>query len=180
MKDSKLLTISRKIFQVIISILLVIIGLLLILSLYNFFSVKIQKKDYTNYFGYTTFNITSGSMEPTILVDDYVFVKINEKNIKKGDIITFKTNNTIITHRVVKIDKDTITTRGDNNNVDDEPIQKKNIIGKVVHIGHDYGIYLKIIKTPQVFITFFISIILMDIALGEDKEVSKIEKKKEE
>ena len=179
MKDSKLLTISRKIFKVVLNTLLVIVGLLLIIAVYNLYSTKIQKKDYTNYFGYTTFNITSGSMEPTIYVDDYVIVKLNNKNIKKGDIITFKTNNTIITHRIVKIDKDTITTRGDNNNVDDKPIKRNEVIGKVIHIGHEYGIFFKIIKTPQVFITFFISIILMDIALGEDKEVSKIEKKKE-
>ena len=177
MKDSKLLTISRKIFKVVLNTLLVIVGLLLIIAVYNLNSTKIQKKDYTNYFGYTTFNITSGSMEPTIYVDDYVIVKLNNKNIKKGDIITFKTNNTIITHRIVKIDKDTITTRGDNNNVDDKPIKRNEVIGKVTHIGRQYGIFLKIIKTPQVFITFFISIILMDIALGEDKEVNKIEKK---
>ncbi len=180
MKNSKLLTISRKIFQIILNTLLVIIGLLLLVALYNLYNIRIQKKDYTNYFGYTTFNITSGSMEPTIYIDDYVFVKLNNKNIKKGDIITFKKNNTIITHRIVSIDKNTIITKGDNNNVEDEPIKRKDVIGKVIHIGHEYGIYLKIIKTPQVFITFFISIILMDIALGEDKEVSKIEKKKEE
>ena len=119
-------------------------------------------------------------MEPNIYVDDYVFVKINKNNIKKGDIITFKSDKSIITHRIVKIDKDTITTRGDNNNVDDQPINRKDIIGKVIHIGHEYGIYLKIIKTPTVFITFFISIILMDAALSEDKEVSKLEKEKKE
>lgn len=179
MNNSKLLTISRNVFQLIINILLVIIALLLLVAIYNFYNLKVQKKDYVSYFGYTTFNITSGSMEPTIHVDDYVFVKINNKKIKKGDIITFKNNNNIITHRVVKIDNDTITTKGDSNNVNDEPIKRKEIIGKVVHIGHEYGVYLKVIKTPQVFITFFISIILMDIALGEDKEVSKIAKKKE-
>ena len=179
MNNSKLLTISRNVFQLIINILLVIIALLLLVAIYNFYNLKVQKKDYVSYFGYTTFNITSGSMEPTIYVDDYVFVKLNNKNIKKGDIITFKTNDTIITHRIVKIDKDTITTRGDNNNVDDNPIKRNEVIGKVIHIGHEYGIFFKIIKTPQVFITFFISIILMDIALGEDKEVSKIAKKKE-
>ena len=179
MNNSKLLTISRKIFQIIINVLLVIIGLLLLVAIYNFYKIKVQKKDYTNYFGYTTFNITSGSMEPTIHIDDYVFVKLDKNNIKEGDIITFKNKDAIITHRIVKIEKNTITTKGDNNNDNDEPIKRKQIIGKVVHIGREYGIYLKVIKTPQEFITFFISIILMDIALGEDKEVSKIAKKKE-
>ncbi len=177
--NSRLIIVSRKLFQVLINILLIIIGLLLLLALYNFYVIKIQKKDYASYFGYTAFNTTSGSMEKAIYVDDYVFVKINEKKLKEGDIITFKTNDTIITHRIVRIDKDKITTKGDNNNVEDDPITRKAVIGKVVHIGREYGIYLKIIKTPQVFITFFISIIMMDIALGEDKEVSKSEKKKE-
>ncbi len=180
MKNNKLLTVSRKIFQMFINLLLIVVGLLLVLAIYNIVNIKVLKKDYTSYFGYTAFSITSGSMEKTIYKDDYVIVKINNKNIKKGDIITYRKDDTTITHRIVKIEKNTITTRGDNNNVDDEPINRKDIIGKVVHIGHEYGIYLKVIKTPQVFITFFIALLFMDMALSGDKEVREVANKTKE
>ena len=174
-----MLNIVRKCFKIFLNTLIVLIGLFLLLSIYSFINVKIMKKDYTNYFGYTFMNISSGSMEPTISVKDYVFIKLGNKNLKKNDIITFKVNNSIITHRITKIDKKTIITKGDANNALDDPINKKNVIGKVVYVGRSYGVILDVIKTPIVFITFFVTIILFDIALSSDeKEVNHNEKEK--
>ncbi len=176
-----ILNIVRKCFKIFLNILIVIIGLFLLLSIYNFVNIKIMNKDYTNYFGYTFMNISSGSMEPTIKVKDYVIIKLNNKNYKKDDIVTFKSDNSIITHRIKTINKNTIITKGDANNTEDPPIQKKDIIGKVVHIGKSYGVILDVIKTPIVFISFFVTIILFDIALSSDnKEVIDSEKKKKE
>jgi len=165
-----LLKIIRTIFKTFLNILIVIVSLFVILSIYNFINIKVLNKDYSNYFGYTFMNISSGSMEPTIKVKDYVFIKLNNKDYKKGDIITYKNNKSIITHRIEKIDKQTIITKGDANNASDSPISKKDIIGKVVYIGKSFGIFLDVIKTPIVFITFFITLILFDIALSSDKK----------
>ena len=176
-----MLNIVRKCFKFFLNTLIVLIGLFLLLSIYNFINIKIMKKDYTNYFGYTFMNISSGSMEPTIKVKDYIFINLKDKKYKKDDIITFKSNNSIITHRIKKIDNNTIITQGDANNALDDPITKKDVIGKVVHIGKSYGVFLDVIKTPIVFITFFITIILFDIALSSDnKEVINNEKEKQE
>ena len=177
-KESKSLKISRKIFHVFLNITLFVVGFLLIISIYNFISIKLLHKEYTNMFGYTFMEITSGSMEPTIHVDDYVFIKLGHKNIKKGDIITFKVDDAVITHRITNIEGDKVVTKGDANNDNDNLIKHKDVIGKVVYIGSSFGIYLKVLQTPIVFIMIFVTIILFDIALAkDDKEVIKDEKK---
>lgn len=44
-----------------------------------------------NILGIKTFCVISGSMEPTISVNDIVFIKeVDQNEIKKGDIISFK------------------------------------------------------------------------------------------
>ncbi len=177
-KERKSLKISRKIFQIFLNISLCLVGFLLLISIYNFINIRILHKEFTNYFGYTFMHITSGSMEPTIHVDDYVFIKLNEKNIKKGDIITFRVDDAIVTHRISNIEKNKVVTKGDANNDNDNLIRKKDVIGKVVYIGTSFGIYLKVFKTPIVFIMLFVTIILFDIALSkDDKEVITNEKK---
>ncbi len=178
-RSGKCLKVIKKIFQGFLSFLIFIAFLLLVVVVYNFWQLKILKKDYANYFGYTFMEVTSGSMADTINVNDYVLIKLT-KDISEGDIITFKVNDTIITHRVLTIAQDRILTKGDANNDNDNMITCKEVIGKVVFIGHEYGIYFKVLKTPVVFITAFISLVLFDLALSDDKkEVLSSEEKEE-
>ena len=95
-----------------------------------------------------TFNayvVLTGSMLPEIQVYDVVVTKkIEVKDLKEGDIITFASSdtrflNTIITHRILKKYYDsekkqyTFQTKGDNNNVADSAlVQENNIFGKVI------------------------------------------------
>ena len=49
------------------------------------------------------------------------------KNLTKNNIIVYGIDNQYIVHRIIDIDGDMITTKGDANNTSDEPINKKNI-----------------------------------------------------
>ena len=120
----KIQKILEKIFQVILLIIIVI-------NLIAIVSVKIYKNSYPKIFGYTYFEVISGSMEPTIKVGDEIFVKIT-KNVEENDIISFKEDGQIVTHRLIKIDDGKYTTKGDNNDSEDKPIYKNDIIGKVI------------------------------------------------
>ena len=52
---------------------------------------------------------------------------------KKGDIITFHNGDTVVTHRVVKKEKDIFITKGDANKTEDPvPAEASQIIGRVV------------------------------------------------
>ncbi|MEG2869817.1 MAG: signal peptidase I [Terrisporobacter sp.] len=87
-----------------------------------------------NIFGYRTYTVLSGSMEPEFYPGDMVVVKHkNKTDIKLNDIVTFVDNEgVVVTHRIIEESSGGYITKGDNNNIDDADIlQKNNIIGEV-------------------------------------------------
>ena len=80
------------------------------------------------------YNVKTGSMEAKIHVGDYILI-LKEKSYDVGDVVTYTSNNGFITHRIIKIDGDKVTTKGDANNTEDETISSKIIIGKVIMSG---------------------------------------------
>ena len=87
--------------------------------------------------GIVPYVVLSGSMEPTIKTGSLCFInkKAKYSSIKEKDIIAYKmTDGTLVTHRVVSISKNKITTKGDNNEeVDYNPITKSNFVGKNIY-----------------------------------------------
>lgn len=146
-------------------ILTFIVGIVI----YSFISTQILKKDYTNIFGYTYYSVATGSMKPVISPNDLIFVKIT-KNVSKGDIITFKDNGSIVTHRLIDINNNKYITKGDANNTSDTGINKSDIIGKVVYIITPDVIF-KGIVVILIFIIFIVILNfdrLYDKLFGED------------
>lgn len=81
---------------------------------------------------HTAYVITSGSMEPTIMTGDLIFVK-PQSNYGVGDIITYQTpRQPVITHRIIAQDTtaNSFTTKGDNNeDQDTEPVLQNAVKG---------------------------------------------------
>lgn len=138
-------------FTIILIILLVIVS-------FCYAQLKIFKKQYINFAGYTVFQVITGSMSGAIEIKDIVIVKLTD-DINENDIITFKYKENFVTHRVIKIDDEKIVTKGDANDSEDEPIKKSDIVGKVVYIIPNISIWLDVLKTPQVIIAIMITII---------------------
>lgn len=155
----------NKFFQICIDILVFIITVLIFLTLYNFISLKVLDKKYTNILGFTVFEIVSGSMEPTLEVKDLIIVK-ESSNIKKDDIITYLDNEDFITHRVVKIDKETLITKGDSNNSEDVEINKSSVVGKMILRIPRGGIVREVLTTPKVVISIVITLILISLSVS--------------
>ena len=70
------------------------------LCCYVFVCLDILHRDYVNIFGYTYFVVVSGSMSGEIEVNDIVIVDITKK-VKVDDIVAFKSDKSIVTHRLV-------------------------------------------------------------------------------
>ncbi len=80
------------------------------------------------------YEVETGSMENNIHVGDYILI-FSSSDYNIGDIITFRKGNGFITHRIVEKNGNSIVTRGDANNVNDEPISISDIVGKVIYRG---------------------------------------------
>lgn len=158
----------------ILNILITVVVVITIIGLYYMAQVKILNKDYANIFGYTFFEVATGSMANTINIGDIVVVKVNEA-FKENDIIVYKEENSFITHRVIKIDGQDLITRGDANNSEDKPIKSDQILGKVIYIIPKIGIWRRVLASPEILGMIIISIILLGVVL---MLTSKTEKEK--
>lgn len=139
---------------------------LVLLTIYKFISIKVMKQDYSSVFGYSTFEVISGSMSPSIEKYDIILVKIKDE-FKVNDVITFKDEGSIITHRVTEIRGDTIITQGDANNTIDRPVKRDKIIGRVVYVLSQGSVWINILKTPKVLFAILFTIGVVVFTLKE-------------
>lgn len=148
-----------------IDFLMIILVIILVIVLYCYAQLKIFNKDYINFCGYTVFRVITGSMSDTIKPQDIVFIKIT-KDVNVNDIITYKNNNDFITHRIIEKNEKQLITKGDANTAEDAPIVQNDVIGKVVYIVNNVGVWINVFKTPQVIIAIIVSIIGIKIIFG--------------
>lgn len=141
---------------------MIILLIFLIVVLYCYAQLKIFNKDYINLCGYTVFRVITGSMADTIKPQDVVILKIT-KDVQVNDIITYKSDNDFITHRIIDKNKDEIITKGDANTSKDNPITEDLVVGKVIYIINNVSVWIKVFSTPQVIIAIIISIITIKL-----------------
>lgn len=155
----------KKTLKIIIDILTTIVFLILILIIFIKVKTIMSDKNYVEVFGYSIFNVASGSMAPSIKQNDIIIVKKSNK-YEKGDIITFEKDGDYITHRIINIIADSIVTKGDANNEKDVAIKEDVIVGKVIHVYSNLGIWQKVFTTPKIIIMIFITLIMFDFAFS--------------
>ena len=171
----------EKVINILLNIFIVVFGLILLISIYNNIQINILKNDYSSFFGYSIFEVQTGSMSGAIEAGDWVVVK-STKDIELNDIITFKQDNEFTTHRVIEKYSDTYVTKGDVNNGKDEPITSDAIVGKVVNVLPHFGILRKTLFNPLVVISLIVTLFLINFALKKEdaKQEEKIKQKMRE
>ncbi len=170
--------IIEKLIKIILDIIFMIIIFLIMLAIYNFIQLNILKQEYNTFFGFSIFNISSGSMKETIQIDDIIIVK-EEQNLNEGDIITFFQNDQIVTHRIIEIlDDGDFITKGDANNSKDGKVYKQNVIGKVVKIIPKGGVWVKVFTDSKVITCICITLFFIGITIKNNKEEDKKNKRK--
>ena len=168
----RVLSIALIVFEVIVIIFLVI--------------SKVQGTPPT-LFGYQMYFIRTGSMSPYLEPGDVIISKKYEGGEliagKDGDVVTYygdmNGNVELITHRVVKVDGDKITTQGDFNNVADSPITKDDIEAVMVHKTVVIDKIYKIISTTWGFWLFIFTPIASLIVAEIVSLVKELKKEKE-
>ena len=151
--------------NIIINLIIFVLGIIAIIAIWTSIQLNVQNKEYIDMFGYSLFSTETGSMSPTIEKGDVVIVKLGE-HIQENDIITYKNNNSFITHRIIEMDGESIIAKGDNNNTQDEPITKEAIVGKVTFIINNVETWKKVFSDISVIIPVVITVILFIILVS--------------
>ena len=163
----------QKIVGKIVNVLIVIVIIAILFCAYCLFSIKVLNNKYVNIFGYSIFEVATGSMKGSIDVGDAVLVKIGDK-FDVGDIVTYQNGTDFITHRVISIEENSVITKGDANNVNDNPIDNKLILGRVVKILPRLGVWKKVLLTPKVVILVLVTLFIFSILFSYDGNSIKI------
>lgn len=139
---------KKKIIQYVFRILIfVVISLVVGLTIYNINAQRLTGKKLIMPFNKTIGYILTGSMEPTIGINDLIVIeKTNDYQI--DDIVVYQDGRSLVVHRIISIDGDIITTAGDANDGEDDPINASLIEGEVIRIIPFLGLLLKLIKSP--------------------------------
>ena len=163
-----------------------IIDIIIIILLYNIILVFIScinKIEDISLFGYKAYRITTDSMSPSINTGDVIIVKkVQEEKLQAGDVITFKQQDKVITHRITHIDKQDgkkqYTTKGDNNNLEDnEKIEYSEIEGENVLTIPKLGYFIYALENQIVFL--FIILILLITLFFKIRKDEKLENRRE-
>jgi sortase B len=136
--------------------------------------------------GIQTYNVISGSMEPSISVGSIVYVKNAEfDELAEGDVIAFESGASVVTHRITSIDSQSklITTKGDANDTEDfVPVAYVNVIGRVVahvpFLGY-IASWLSEIAGKVIAVMLLIIGLLLSNAGDKSQDKEKAENKKQ-
>ena len=146
------------------------IGIVLGLFVYTQNAKGLLKDKIPMPFGYGMSVVLSGSMESRLSVDDLVIIKATD-NYKVNDIVLFQDGNSLVIHRIIEINGDTVTTKGDANNVADDPINKSQIKGVLVYDIAGLGAVINILKQPvSVFIILAAAFLLTEFSYRKEKD----------
>lgn len=122
--------------------------------------------------------VLSGSMEPEFSAGDLIVVKEAE-NYKLKDIVVFQEGRSLVVHRIVSVDGETVTTQGDANNVSDDPIPISTIKGKVIFCIPFVGNIVGALKTPIGTLVILGAVVfLLEIPRRNEKKRDDAEKQK--
>lgn len=170
----------RKIINIVILIILIPVLVISIVILVNSY---IHPDEIPSFLGWKPFIVLSGSMETEIYPGDIAVVKtVNQEKLEEEDIIAFKNEDIVVTHRIVKIEENDgqirYITKGDNNSTNDKDyVYPEQIEGKFQFRIGRLGNLAMFIQTPTgIIICLSIPFILLIL---NQMSVSKKDKKEE-
>lgn len=114
-----------------------------------------------NSFSWRTYIVQSGSMEPSIMTGDLIFLQ-KQAEYRQNQVITFKNERgRTVTHRIVSAEPEAnpvFRTKGDANQDQDlEEVRQEQILGSVVQVVPKFGYVVKFLKSPWGFILFILT-----------------------
>ena len=127
MKNQVKRSLIKKLTSIAGVVVCMVLAPILIMNLTIVIKSYINPDKVPDFFGIKPFVVVTGSMEPVIDGGDLVFTKtVDPAKLKANDIISFKSGNSVITHRIAELTKKNgapvFITQGDANNTKDEDL----------------------------------------------------------
>ena len=163
-------------------IALAILGILLGLNVYHTNARNLAGKKLPMPFGFGMAVVLSGSMEPILNVNDVIIVRESE-SYSINDIVVYDNGREMIVHRIIEQNGDTLTTKGDVNNISDDPISAEAVKGKVVFSIPYAGVVVKALRSPVGMIVIILTAVLLiegSFRRKKESDENRIEEIKEE
>lgn len=121
-------------------------------------------------FGVGVAVVLSGSMEPELSVDDVILVQ-QQDGYEVGDVVVYQSSGALVVHRIVRIDGETVVTKGDANNAEDGEMDIGMIKGRVVGHANGAGAAVRLLKSPMVSIALLAAaIFLLERSYRKEKQ----------
>ena len=111
-------------------------------------------------FGYGASVVLSGSMEPALSVGDLLIVRVQD-HYDVGDIVVYQSGKMPVVHRIMELNDETVVTRGDANNANDEPFPLAAIKGEVIAVVPRLGQALWALKSPIATVVLLAAAVLL-------------------
>ena len=129
-------------------------------------------------FGVGAAIVLTGSMEPTLSAGDLIVVR-EQTSAAVGEIVVYQNGSSLVVHRVIAVEGDSVTTQGDANNAPDEPIPLSAVKGVVLFSIPYIGSVVSLIKSPIGTICIIAAAIaLVEIPNRREKEKDDAERQK--
>lgn len=161
---------SKGIKTVLRTALLVVVSLILGVNLYLWNAQSLNGNALPMPFGYGAAVVLTGSMEPTIMADDLIFVR-EQDGYEVDDIVVYQSGSMLVVHRVVEISDGVVTTKGDANNAADEPVRLEVVKGEVFATVPGVGGLVRLLKTPLASILLIVAAVgLLERSYRKEKE----------
>ena len=134
--------------RVLSAVITAVLALLLAANVYVIAARAVTGEPQPTVLGFSAAVVVTGSMSPAIEPGDLVVCR-RSADYAVGDVITFHSGASLVTHRIVGSTPDSYITQGDANNVADaDPVPNGAIVGKVVFTVPKLGIFIEKLRTP--------------------------------
>ena len=175
MKDKQSGAGAKKKQLVLRLLIILLLSLFLGVTVYMINAKRVMKNLMPMPFGVGSAVVLSGSMEPTLSVNDLVVVRAAE-HYSKDDIVVFQSGPELVIHRVVSVENDQLITRGDANDTEDPPISTELVKGRLILVIPYVGLLIRGLQTlPGILIVLALAVFMLRLSWQKEKDASSRE-----
>lgn len=138
----------RRVKKILYRVVMILLGITLAAVMYLAVIQRLTGEQVPEIFGIRQAVAVSGSMEPVFSPGDLIIYR-ESASYQVGDVILFRQEESLITHRIVGEHEGQFLTKGDaNNTTDKEMASYESILGKMVLVLPHAGSVILFLRSP--------------------------------